>query len=1112
MSSIKSDPNHDNVIESESVLSFSSHSFDNVEHVDNDDIPQDADIVFGDQCDHDQIMRQQGPIETIIGCQNKRINHLGASNISTFVQGNHDVSQIRMHTVNDDLSYCSREEVETKKSKSTFKNESEQLNSHNHCEQMMKLTMPPSNITASSCPPSRTSPIPQHAKDLISLFDSPVKSKDPPPPVDKMNGSSNSKQRMDYLPHPPLYEAFEKQKTERTFNFQRRKNSFQNEKNQVRREIFHEKSLHYNDYRDSQDHDETGETDHLLNGAQSPQNFYTNQGNQYLESLFNKDERSNIHVNKHSTNTNESRTRQKYNSSWSFPKSDYIFNTIVSSIIYGLFQIVFCLALASTISRPYSNRPVIGQMVRVAAMGPVLTTPVYIYYLVGSFPDLYPSIDTFAAPFAAQQALIIDQVLTQDGLAHDDNLFLTTFCVVSGIGLCLTGLFLVLATQFKLANLGAFLPYPVMSGFFSAVGLLVWTLAFSVDTGKHVSEVFLSPASSWSVIKSAISHHCGSIIVAIVMTKVGAIHTSLVPVVTLLTIPGAYLVLYATGMTLEDARRMGWFWYTSAFESSEASTQWEPPLPFGVVMGIFHRNVHWGAVWKALPVTLAMAIIYFIRCSLHAPALKKSTANLQKYREDQEGGIASPKTVNRRSVLFGRLDSDDNIDTFDDCSESSFAAEKAKFLTMSEVYLVYGKILWLLSIFGSLPCVPSIGPSSTIVKLGATGSGPQYGSVLVLLAFYLTNFELLGYIPKITFSSLLVLTAFNMTQDWFFNSYVKIKQKGEWFVVPLIVILTFTVGSLVSVFVGIAISTFIFVGAFYRSGVVKYIANGLTVHSTTERNPDVSNWLDIHGDLIQLVVLQNYLFFGNAYSCFNYVNTMFEDPSPSDIEKAEFELPPVPKFLVIDFTLVTGIDVSAVDVFSDIVSLCKENNCKMFLSGLRPEFMSVFQCGGVQPSNDKKSANFALSFLSDMDSALRKAEDALVKKILKDEETEMMRRASNRRIGITIEGGFISALEQIDSQVSLHHNYAMLDMVLVLNCKYATNFLISAKHNMSVTSKLSNLSSYTTTVTLQRGEVLVDHSRGLFFIEHGIMVSGNWWSPLFAYSFFSSDDTIHFLM
>ena len=93
-----------------------------------------------------------------------------------------------------------------------------------------------------------------------------------------------------------------------------------------------------------------------------------------------------------------------------------------------------------------------------------------------------------------------------------------------------------------------------------------------------------------------------------------------------------------------------------------------------------------------------------------------------------------------------------------------------------------------------------------------------------------------------------------------------------------------------------------------------------------ERTNRDAKWLDQNGDLIQILVLHNFLFFGNASSCLNYIQTMFDEVSEE--EEIASLLPPLPKYLIVDLSLVTGIDASAVDVFCESVSICKSYACK----------------------------------------------------------------------------------------------------------------------------------------------------------------------------------------
>lgn len=197
-----------------------------------------------------------------------------------------------------------------------------------------------------------------------------------------------------------------------------------------------------------------------------------------------------------------------------------------------------------------------------------------------------------------------------------------------------------------------------------------------------------------------------------------------------------------------------------------------------------------------------------------------------------------------------------------------------------------------------------------------------------------------------------------------------------------------------------------------------------------------------------------------ATSVDQYIGTMFEDV-PESARNIEFEVPPVPKYLIIDFTIVTGIDTSAVDVFADIISLCKSNRCEVIFSGLSSSLRSIFAHSGVKPHR-------GLRFLPDIETALGKAEDALIKYVFQKEEKTVVETGERRRARLMSvdDDGFRFALKQIDDQ-----------------------------HGISFASDLTELQKYTTPVELESGESLFgDESpfddearRGLFFIETGFM-------------------------
>jgi MFS superfamily sulfate permease-like transporter len=103
---------------------------------------------------------------------------------------------------------------------------------------------------------------------------------------------------------------------------------------------------------------------------------------------------------------------------------------------------------------------------------------------------------------------------------------------------------------------------------------------------------------------------------------------------------------------------------------------------------------------------------------------------------------------------------------------------------------------------------------------------PRYCSIILLIIFYFTDFELVQYIPKCVFSSLLVLGAVDTFSIWFIAMYRKTQDLAKWLVV-LIIAGSLFVGFLNAIFIDIALSMFVFVASFLRMGVVKFNSTGL---------------------------------------------------------------------------------------------------------------------------------------------------------------------------------------------------------------------------------------------------------------------------------------------
>ena len=437
---------------------------------------------------------------------------------------------------------------------------------------------------------------------------------------------------------------------------------------------------------------------------------------------------------------------------------DTVKSTLIGSVVFLLYHVVFCLAQAAAIPRPHSTESSsMGVLARTAALGVFTAGPVFLLTLGDTIPAIYPASDLFLAPFLAQLATSIDQVLYEYGLENDHDIFFATFGLVVSTSLLISGLLSVLAARVKLANLGAFLPYTVLCGFFSAIGVLMWTLGVSVDVGQTIGQILSS--GDLSVLSHAALHHLPSFLVGILMHRLGPKNPLFVIGLVLLTILGSYIALFVSNTSLKQAQDLGWFFSPQDLVSPLRQDEFGPPLPFGMWISVAKGNVHWEAYKACLPTVLSLACLYLIRCSLHSAALKKNGAYLTKKfasnrKAEKADGGHSPITSSERTIRMGVA----SPSTSKLSSGRSSTKRKAKPITLNTILENgYGYSQLVAAFVGGITVAPSVAASETLFQLGAEKAPPQYGSCLLVLLFYCTNFSLVQFIPKPAFSSLMVL-------------------------------------------------------------------------------------------------------------------------------------------------------------------------------------------------------------------------------------------------------------------------------------------------------------------------------------------------------------------
>jgi hypothetical protein len=323
---------------------------------------------------------------------------------------------------------------------------------------------------------------------------------------------------------------------------------------------------------------------------------------------------------------------------------------MLGSFLFPLYQLVFCFAEASAITRPSqriapalvdgsSSRPysLLSPMALAACVGSLISGPMLISMLgnANDYPALYPCLDMFMAPFLAQMAADVDGGLlegrrtggryshngvvmgnTNDTNDDDAAAFLATFAALNAFGMIMCGLFCVLAGRVKLANLASYLPYPVLCGFFSSVGLSIWLSAFKVDAGMTLGMAYAN-----GTLMDRIGRHVPSVVAGAGMYSLGPRGPHYLLGGLASTIAAAYFVMLVSGTTLEMAREMNFFWGAEEVMSGKGNSPlfgFGPPMPFGLLSMEAWNAICWPAFMKGLHGVIAMSVIYLLRCSLNA--------------------------------------------------------------------------------------------------------------------------------------------------------------------------------------------------------------------------------------------------------------------------------------------------------------------------------------------------------------------------------------------------------------------------------------------------------------------------------------------------------------
>jgi SulP family sulfate permease len=262
---------------------------------------------------------------------------------------------------------------------------------------------------------------------------------------------------------------------------------------------------------------------------------------------------------------------------------------------------------------------------------------------------------------------------------------------------------------------------------------------------------------------------------------------------------------------------------------------------------------------------------------------------------------------------------------------------------------------------GSPAGYPALSLSALGHKLGSNSRliGLTSGAMCGLALF--VGSGPLSYLPRCLAGALLAFVGVDLLLEWLYRGWKRLPH-ADYTMVAFILVFIGVFGYLEGVAAGIVMAIVIFIVRYSRVDVVRVALSGRTFRSHVARAVPLRWILRKRGDAIQVLSLQGFLFFGTANRLFERVQARVRET-----------VLPALRFLVFDFTHVTGMDSSALNSFVRMEQLAEGRRFILVLTSLSQELAVSFDREGLVYGDNPRVRVFP-----DLDRAMEWCENGLL--------------------------------------------------------------------------------------------------------------------------------------
>nr|WP_252192860.1 SulP family inorganic anion transporter [Rhizobium sp. CSW-27] len=369
------------------------------------------------------------------------------------------------------------------------------------------------------------------------------------------------------------------------------------------------------------------------------------------------------------------------------------------------------------------------------------------------------------------------------------------------------------------------------------------------------------------------------------------------PAVMLASVCLFYLAVGAAGVPVETIRHWGWL------PQAAAGGSFQLPSPIEVI-----TRADWHAVFSVLPILASVPMIAMAGLLLNISGLE----------------VAAGREIDANRELK-----------------------------------IAGEANMVVGLLGGASGFTGLGMTllSDRLRAGGRAAGVATGLVLMLALPFAT--QLAAGVPLFLAAGLMLMLGGELLHDWAVATRHKLPRL-EWAIILLIVLSIILYGFMSGMAVGLGFSIVTFVYNYARLPVIRLSASGRDRRSSTDRFPAANHLLEDKGDLIHVIELQGYLFFGTVEQVVRAVQRRFSADCP-------------PRLLLLDLRNVSGMDSAAFAGFVKIANMVRQHEAALLLSPLSDLSEAV-----LQRMENAVSHRPAALLAVDLDHALEEAENRLL--------------------------------------------------------------------------------------------------------------------------------------